>query len=335
MKALLYKAPMQLVIESVDAPKVNTYDDVNKNEVIVNVKACGICGSDMHAFLGHDDRRSAPLILGHEVSGLVLSTNQRVTVNPLVTCGKCAFCQSGRDNLCPQRQIISMDPRQGGFAEQIAIPVENLVEVPEDFLLENAAVVEPLACGWHASRLALTHFQKNQPNNKHLSALVLGGGAIGVGSALSLFAQGVQHITIVEPNKLRREQLLMINNVTFIADVKDLGAASFPIIIDAVGVTQTRNAASKIASPGGVIVHIGLGGESSGLDIRRMTLQEITFIGSYTYTKKDFKETAQALFDGKLGSLEWIETRSLEEGAKAFNDIRMGKVACAKILLKP
>lgn len=342
MKALVYKAPHTLVMETVDDPVVESFLKAdskmiinNKQEVIVQVKACGICGSDMHAFFGHDDRRPAPLILGHEVSGLVLDSHQRVTVNPLVTCGDCAFCQSGRDNLCAQRQIISMVPRQGGFAEKIKIPVENLVEVPAGFSLENAAVVEPLACGWHASRLALTQVESSGRIKSNLNALILGGGAIGVGSALSLFAQGVKNITIVEPNKLRAEQLLLMKNINVITDVKETDQDDFVIIIDGVGINQTREAASQMASPGGVIVHIGLGAEAQGLDIRRMTLQEITFIGSYTYTKNDFKETAQALFDGSLGALEWIEKRPLEQGAQAFNDIRNGKVASAKILLKP
>jgi L-gulonate 5-dehydrogenase len=73
-----------------------------------------------------------------------------------------------------------------------------------------------------------------------------------------------------------------------------------------------------------VIVHIGLGGGSGGLDIRRMTLQEITFIGTYTYTAQDFRDTAQAMFDGRLGALDWTETRPLSEGASAFDDIRAG-----------
>ncbi|MFK7902750.1 MAG: galactitol-1-phosphate 5-dehydrogenase, partial [Nitratireductor sp.] len=81
--------------------------------------------------------------------------------------------------------------------------------------------------------------------------------------------------------------------------------------------------------------HIGLGQATGGLDVRRFTLQEITFIGSYAYTAQDFKDTAQAMFDGKLGALDWYETRALSEGEKAFNDIKDGSVAAAKIVLKP
>ena len=89
-------------------------------EDVVRIGAVGICGSDMHAYLGHDARRPAPLILGHEAAGVIETgarAGTRVTVNPLVTCGTCRYCKDGRDNLCTTRQIISMPPREGGFAD--------------------------------------------------------------------------------------------------------------------------------------------------------------------------------------------------------------------------
>ena len=104
---------------------------------------------------------------------------------------------------------------------------------------------------------------------------------------------------------------------------------------DAVGYAATRAVASELTAPGGVIVHIGLGEDTGGLDVRRMTLQEITFIGTYTYTAQDFRDTAQAMFDGRLGPLDWIEERPLSDGASAFADIRAGRVAAPKIVLKP
>ena len=88
-------------------------------------------------------------------------------------------------------------------------------------------------------------------------------------------------------------------------------------------------------SPGGVITHIGLGEDLGGIDVRRITLQEVSFIGTYTYTAQDFKETAKAIFDGRLGPLDWIERRPLSEGNIAFSEIREGKVASPKIVLSP
>ena len=106
-------------------------------------------------------------------------------------------------------------------------------------------------------------------------------------------------------------------------------------MVDAVGFASTRPAASALSSPGGVILHIGLGEDTGGLDIRRMTLQEITFIGTYTYTPEDFRQTANAIFDGTLGALDWAESRPLSEGNAVFADIRAGAIAAPKIVLDP
>ena len=119
MKALVYTAPKRVEYRDFDDPSPTN------GELLVKISNVGICGSDMHAYLGHDDRRPAPLILGHEASGVIEEgekKGERVVINPLVTCGVCPQCLDGRSNLCPKRQIISMPPRQGAFAEYIAMP---------------------------------------------------------------------------------------------------------------------------------------------------------------------------------------------------------------------
>ena len=178
MKALVYTALETLEFREMPDP-VPT-----KGDNLIRVEAVGICGSDMHAYLGHDERRPAPLILGHEVAGIVIEgplKDKRVTVNPLVTCGMCRACLEGRTNLCPTRQLISMPPREGGFAELLTMPSANLVEVPDDVPLDKAALAEPLAVCWHAVKLCK---QVLYTDLTDLRALVIGGGAIGVGSAL-------------------------------------------------------------------------------------------------------------------------------------------------------
>ena len=325
MKALVYTGPEGL--EYLDVPDPYVAPD----EQLIRISHVGICGSDMHAYLGHDDRRPSPLILGHEVAGEIVGGprhGEQVTVNPLVTCGTCSACLDCRDNLCPERQIISMPPREGGFAELVAMPDSNLVTVPDDVPLTKAALAEPIACGWHAARLSLAALRGARDK-----ALVLGGGAIGLGAALSLRAQGVGNVTIVEPNPTRRNYLADQCGQTVVEQPPS--ATQFDLVIDGVGYAATRMTASACVRPGGVIGHIGLGENTGGLDVRRMTLQEITFIGTYTYTAEDFAQTAQAIFDGRLGSLEWAEIRPLSQGAQAFSDIRQGVVAAPKILLRP
>lgn len=331
MKALVYTGPERL--EYRDEPDAVARD----GEVLIRIDSAGICGSDMHAYLGHDERRPAPLILGHEASGAVvsgLSPGRRVTINPLVTCGKCPACVSGRNNLCATRQIISMPPRPGAFTQFVSMPEENLVTVPDSYSMEKAAMAEPLACGWHAVRMAAA---ASVVPLQEAKCLVFGGGAIGLASALALVAFGARDVAIAETNALRHPSLESAGpfKVYDPRASNPLADGTADIVIDGVGFAGTREAACKVVRPGGVIVHIGLGEGTGGLDIRRITLQEITFIGTYTYTPGDFRGTAAAMFDGRLGNLDWADIRPLADGVGAFTDIRSGRAAAPKIILKP
>lgn len=331
MKALIYKGPNRLEMGEMPKP------EPGPGQVLVRVHHCGICGSDMHAWHGHDERRNPPLILGHEIAGMVegggmdgkVMDGKRVTVNPLVGCKKCVACKQGRENLCPQRQLLSLPPCQGGFGEYIVIAEQNLIEVPDNIPLEIASLCEPLACGWHAVRLAekalFIPLEKAR-------ALVIGGGAIGVGAALALQCQGSNNITLLEPNKARAKTILSTCDFTVVDDQASL-EAEFDLVIDAVGYEATRKIVFEKILPGGVIMHIGLGDRAGGVDVRYATLQEITFIGTYTYSAEDFDQTAKAIFGGKLGKFGWQEAERLENGQAAFEKIAAGKAASPKIVL--
>lgn len=329
MKALVYLAPEEVVFRDAAEPVARD------GEVLVRVEACGICGSDMHAYLGHDERRPAPLILGHEAAGIIASgprEGERVAVNPLVTCMKCDACLSGRTNLCPHRQIISMPPREGAFAEFIAIPERNLVPVPDSLSPEKATLSEPVATSYHAVGLA----ERASPRPpSEWRATVIGGGAIGLAAALVLRSRGVRDVRVAEPHAGRRATLSRETGLSPydpFEQTPDAGAVD--VVIDAVGIAASRRAACELARPGGVIVHIGLGDREGGVDIRRLTLQEIAFLGTYTYTMLDFIKTVEALGEGTLGSLAWLEERPLAEGRRAFSDVHGGAVDAAKIVLR-
>ncbi|MEM1366391.1 MAG: alcohol dehydrogenase catalytic domain-containing protein [Pseudomonadota bacterium] len=327
MKALVYTAPETLEMRDVPDPKLGDGD------ALIRIEAVGICGSDMHGFLGHDARRPAPLILGHEAAGTVLEgptawVGKRVTVNPLVTNPQSEASKAGKENICPDRQIISMPPREGAFAQMLAMPVGNLTVVPDHVSAAQASLVEPIACGWHALRQAALQLGRLAEVN----VLVIGGGAIGLGAALSACAQGYGDVTVVETNGLRHDAI-RDQGFNVVSEVSD--DEHFQCVVDAVGFEVTRSLASAVAAPGGVIVHIGLGGGGAGLDTRRMTLQEIAFLGTYTYTKRDFRETANALFNGALGTLNWTESRGLADGAEAFDDMRFNRLSVPKIILIP
>ena len=318
MKALIYAAPRTLHYKNYPPP--------DSKDTIVAVAAAGICGSDMHAFFGHDERRPPPLILGHEFSGEV--DGEKVVVNPLAVCGACVFCRGGRSNLCEMRQILSMPPRQGAFADYVAVPRENVLSLPPSLSLRQGALAEPLACGHHAAATALRFC----PAAAECTALILGGGAIGLASALSLSARGIKKVYIAEANPLRRNALKKIGDFAVIAPDE---SPSAEIVIDAVGASASRKLATSRAAPGGVIAHIGLAESAGGADMRRATLQEIAICGVYTYTADEFAETVRWMAEGRLGSLDWFETRPLQDGARAFADLAAGKIPAPKILLIP
>ena len=329
MKALVYTGPEQL--EYRDEP-----DPVSNSDTLVKISACGICGSDMHAYLGHDERRPAPLILGHEAVGTVVDgalAGKRVAINPLVTCGVCDACVGGRPNLCADRQIISMMPRPGAFAEFVTIPAANLVVVPDGLSDNIAALTEPMAVSYHAVNLAEQHL--HVPLTA-ANAVVIGGGAIGMGAAHILRSRGCRQVSIAETSALRRDVITAAGRFDVYAPGSDgePAASTVDLVIDAYGGERSREAASGLARPGGAIIHIGLASGTGGLDIRKLTLQEIPFIGTYTYTMVEFRETLAGLAAGTFGDIDWIEQRPLSDGVGAFRELHAGSVSAAKIVLQ-
>jgi threonine dehydrogenase-like Zn-dependent dehydrogenase len=331
MKALVYTEPGKLVYRDEPDPAPEA------GEALIQVDSVGICGSDLHAYRGHDERRPPPLILGHEVSGLALSgrrDGERVVINPLVTCGQCDDCLWGRSNLCLQRQIIGMPPRQGAFAELVKIPEVNLVPMPEDFDPVKAALAEPTATALHAISASETALR---PPLAEARALVLGAGAVGISAALALRSRGVREVAVGETNPLRRQMATAAGDLAVYDPLGGTGPDpnAFDLVVDAVGGRETRKTASRAVKPGGVIVHIGLMDAEGGLDVRKLTLQEISLIGIYTYTMVDFRAAVSALASGVMGTLDWVETRSLREGSRAFADLEEGKASAAKMMLRP
>ncbi|WP_127092166.1 alcohol dehydrogenase catalytic domain-containing protein [Aquabacter cavernae] len=330
MKALVYTGPNRLELR--EAPEPVPGND----EVLVRVEAVGICGSDMHAYHGHDARRPAPLILGHEAAGRVATgprAGERVTVNPLVTCGSCPSCEAGRPHLCASRQILSMPPRPGAFAELVRVPERNLVTVPEHFPMAHAALAEPVAVSYHAVKVGSRLLDCPLPAAR---CLVLGGGAIGLAAGLVLAMQGAAEIFVAEPHPGRRATVERAGRFLCYAprEAGEPDDGSMDLVIDAVGAVATRAAASRLVRPGGVIVHAGLLPGEDGFDVRRITLQEIIVTGTYCYTPADFRATVGALVSGRLGDLSWIEERDFADAVGAFADIDAGRTDAAKVVLR-
>jgi threonine dehydrogenase-like Zn-dependent dehydrogenase len=326
MKALFYTGTEEMELRDTNGPVAEA------GQAVVDVSYCGLCGSDMHAWHGHDARRVPPLVLGHEAVGVVrlgVYAGRRVAINPLMTCGNCQACTRGDVHLCPERALIGLKV-PGAFAQAVAIEEGNLSLIPDDLSFENATLAEPLAVCVHAVRVGDERHQGPRGN-----IVVLGGGAIGLLGAMVYQNRGFERLWIAEPNPLRRKMLEDVLQ----AEVYDPAAAgpepgSVDIVFDAVGSGRTRKAACELVRPGGTIVHTGLQDNADGIDTRHITLQEITFLGTYCYTPADFAAALSLLHAGHVTGTGWTEIRPLADGPQSFRDVDQG-TAPPKIILAP
>ena len=340
MKALVYTANNEVTYRDEPAPTPSA------GSVLLKIDAVGICGSDMHAYHGHDPRRVPPMILGHEFAGTIVEgahKGKRVTGNPIVACGVCDYCHEGRNNLCANRTMIGMQ-LPGAFAQQMAMPVSAIIDIPQDMDARTAALTEPAATALHALNLSMRAMHRPVQEGR---TLVIGGGAIGMLCAILLKSYGCREVHVAETNPLRRASIEKHTGcVAF--DPRDTAAGKGPapskggpaansthFVIDAVGSVHTRKAALEAVRPGGTIMHIGLQDWASEIDMRKLTLAEITLLGTYTYSTADLRATVAALHGGTFGDLAWVEERPLSEGARAFDDLDKGRTAAAKIVLRP
>src|SRR4051794_23077748 len=191
MQALVLEQAGRLVCRDVDVPSIGPED------VLVEVKACGICGSDIHGLDGSTGRRQPPLVMGHEAAGVVVAVGDsvadwrrgdRVAIDSTVSCGACSFCRAGAFNLCDRRQVLGVSceefRRDGAFAEFLAVPARILYRLPDEVTYVQATLVEPLAVAVHAlGRIAPVDGQ---------TAVVVGTGMVGLLVVQALRALGCE-----------------------------------------------------------------------------------------------------------------------------------------------
>ena len=333
MHALVYTQPNEVRVQ--DRP----YPEMADGEVIIKIESAGICGSDMHAYHGQDPRRNPGLVLGHEFAGTVvesrdgsIAVGDRVSGNPSITCGFCDNCLQGRSNLCSNRTMVGMT-RPGAFADYMSIPAVSLIKLPGDLEIDAAALTEPAATALHAINLSQRALCRPLQEGR---VLILGGGAIGMLAALLLKHYGVNQLALVELNAKRGQSIRDHVGCDVLDTTKTaLSESAYHLVLDCVGAAATRKAAFSAVKPGGAIVHIGLQDWASEIDMRKLTLGEITLMGAFIYTLADMRATVNLLRQGVFGDLGWVEKRSLAEGPAAFSDLHAGRTAAAKVLLKP
>lgn len=330
MKALVYEGPRMMNIREVPAP------ELKPDEVLVRVERVGICGSELGGYLGHNSLRKPPLIMGHEFAGVVeqvgdqvTSSRQgdRVTANPLVTCGTCTYCRNGHSQLCGARALLGAH-RPGAFAELVAVPARNVYALPDHVSMDEGAFAEPFACAVHICRLL-----QLTPTDR---LLVYGAGPIGLFALQAAQVYGVRDIVIIDLNEARLEIARELGGIAVTGlDQLEVGeGGGFDAVIDAVGAEATRRKSMQAVRPGGRVVFTGLHEAESNLPINDMIRSETTVKGAFAYSQDDFDTAVQWIGQGRVNLLEWTETEDLSEGGASFEKLIAGPGKVAKILLR-
>ncbi|HTW98338.1 MAG TPA: alcohol dehydrogenase catalytic domain-containing protein [Acidimicrobiales bacterium] len=315
MLAMVYTAPLELQMLEVEDPVPG------EGELLVEVEAAGICGSELEGFASESPFRIPPLIMGHEFAGRRVDDGSPVVINPIVSCGSCDLCRRGLPNVCRRRQILGIQ-RSGGFAERVAVPAANCYPMPAAMAATTAALVEPLANAIHAMRLALGE------DPLPLSVGVIGAGPLGFFSALTAKDHGIGHVAVADRAPERRE----LATATGADVVSESLEGEFDVVLDAVGSAATRAASVQVLRPGGTAVWIGLHGPEAGFDGQALIRQEKRVLGTFAYSDLDFRvaiERAARLSPG------WVATRPLAEGIDAFHELLGGDLRSIKTLLVP
>lgn len=337
MKALVWTEPEKM--EYAELPETAPKED----EVLIQVEAVGICGSELEGYLGHNSLRVPPLVMGHEFCGRVVSFGARVTgfaagqkvvVNPLSSCGVCASCRKGHTQLCASRSIVGIH-RPGAFGERVVVPASGVVPVPEELDAYRAALAEPLACSLRATRRAMQrHFAPN--------VLVFGAGGIGLLCAKVARQLGADRIIVADTQDERlaialgvaADEVVNPASSDLAASVAKLaGEKGIDVVIDAAGFQPTRAAALGLVNPAGTVMNIGLGIDETNLKINHLIRSEIEVLGSFCYTAQDFRDAVDLLAQGRVTEEGWTEVRPLSQGDEAFRDLTSGKVRNGKIFL--
>ncbi len=327
MRALIYTAPQSMELQEVPPPQSAV------NEAVIAVELAGICGSDLSGFLGHSARRQPPLVLGHELVGR-LEDGRRVIANPLITCGTCRACLAGRQNLCAHWRLLGMDRTQGAFADSVAVPQRQVMEIPEDMPAGRAVFTEPLANIVHLFRLAA------MPPFSSLA--IVGAGTMGALALLTARHLGFASITMLDVNDLRLALMRQLGADAALNSASPEGVAAacahagegFDMVLDASGSAAARQLAFALCRAGGQVVLLGMGSQRSELDIVTSIRKEHRVTMSFAYTPLDFQAAFDLLRAGKVDLTPWSETLPLERGQEAFQKMTGNPGATLKMLLR-
>jgi L-iditol 2-dehydrogenase len=344
MKALLLTAPSRL--EYTEFPTPELRDD----EVLLRIRACGICGSDIHGWDGSSGRRHPPLIMGHEAAGEIAAVGRfvsgwhagdRVTFDSTIYCGQCEFCRAGQVNLCEDRRVVGVSPAEykqhGAFAEFLALPPRILHRVPDGLSFAHAAFVEPTSIALHAVRRAAP-----QPDD---TAVVVGSGMIGLLVIQALRASGVERVIAVDREAVRlalakelgATDTLQVGDIDVVAAVLDLtGGHGADIAMEVVGIAPTVQLSLQVARRGGRVVLVGNLAPHVEFPLQIAVTRELDILGSCG-SAGEYPESLRLIAEGRIRVEPLISAQApLSDGAAWFQKLSARDGArFMKVILQP
>ena len=338
MKALVYRGPGSMPLEDRPEPRAAA------GEVVVAVRAAGICGSDVHGFTGATGRRRVGVVMGHEAAGEVVEVGagvhgvragDRVALRSILSCGRCDRCRNGQPNLCPDRQGLGMS-FDGAYAERVVVAEALVVPLPDRLTFEDGALVEPLAVALHA--LAITPLAAGD------AVVIVGAGAIGLLTLLALRRRdpGTVIVTDRDPHRLAMARALGADIAVDVdhadpvaAVLAATGGRGADVVFEAVGIAPTVAQSIATVRPGGQVTWIGNSAPEVPLSMQQLVTRELTIRGAYTFVG-EFDEAIAALADGSIDARRLVErVAPLADGPALFDQLAAGSLAAVKVVLSP
>jgi L-iditol 2-dehydrogenase len=343
MQALVLENVRDLHMREVPEPAVGPLD------VLIKVKACGICGSDVHGYDGTTGRRIPPLVMGHEAAGVVAKigtevdsfrVGDRVTFDSTISCDKCLYCSKGDVNLCDNRQVLGVScgdyRRDGAFAEYVSVPQHIVYALPDSFPLEKAALIEAVSIAVHAARITGI-----QPGD---SAVVVGAGMIGLLAIQALRVYGCSKIIAIDleesklalARQLGADETLLATDPELSAKLKALTDGRGPdIAVEVVGVQKSIVAAIENVRRGGTVTLVGNLAPAVEIPLQTVVTRQLKLQGSCA-SAGEYRECIRLMDSGAINVDPLMSAIApLSEGAEWFNRLYAREPGLMKVILQP
>lgn len=339
MKCVSISGERKLVLKDKDVP-------VSKDgSVVIEVKSCGICGSDIHNW---ESGQPVGLVMGHEFAGVVvdpgarmdLEKGDRVTGLPISPCGKCDACRSGNVQYCSDTWSEAVGlalTNPGGYAEYTSCRPDMVRKIPFNVSFDAACMTEPSAVSLHAINLA-----NIKVGDK---VLIIGGGIIGLMAAEFAKLSGASYIAILETNKKRGKKAVSFGKIDDYFDALKEDSipnlltktnGGFDKVIECCGSAPAVSEALMAVKPGGSIVLVGVSSVPITIPVVVGVLKEVTIQGAIAYTPYEFDTCLKLIASKKINVTKYIDDLvPLEATQESFERLTSGKDSAIKIILKP